>query len=417
MYQQQPLLASRVVEAAMRAALSADQAALGISFSDLQRQMLGMSAATANCSLLLSCPVADLFAKPKLAPRACSQLVSALKRAQLAMQQQLQQWQQQKRTTQDLVPRVECMQSVLAAAFDPSHMLYGMSAGSLNSALEWVPGRDTIKTKVLPQQEPCSTQEVLDAPACGALLGMLGRALLAFSQVLAALPDIKQLWAAPTGAITCSMLAAHTRVLPALIGRLTDLQAAQQDQASDTPHTARVILQTVLAQLLQQATELLEGRLCSAHAMLPLTAPLLLTNQASMAGLREMHELGFNTLLEHCTEGGLPQELHALGAAVWAAFPQKYACNDPACTNLEGLTEAACAKHCCTGCKVGALCVRGICPVTYGSGRLCCTLTAEQSTRQNSVMSAAQLLSQIRLLTQFAQLKVTAGLQCVKVVT
>jgi hypothetical protein len=48
----------------------------------------------------------------------------------------------------------------------------------------------------------------------------------------------------------------------------------------------------------------------------------------------------------------LPVALQEFGAAVWSAFPQKYACNDPACLKLEGLTETSCAKKACTDCKV-----------------------------------------------------------------
>lgn len=51
-------------------------------------------------------------------------------------------------------------------------------------------------------------------------------------------------------------------------------------------------------------------------------------------------------------DGWLPGALQELGSAVWSAFPQKFACNDPACNNLAGLTETSCAKKLCTDCKV-----------------------------------------------------------------
>jgi hypothetical protein len=62
----------------------------------------------------------------------------------------------------------------------------------------------------------------------------------------------------------------------------------------------------------------------------------------------------FQAHLQACAEGWLPQGLQQLGAKVWAAWPQKYACNDDRCLNLSGLTEQSCAKQKCTDCKVRA---------------------------------------------------------------
>lgn len=57
-------------------------------------------------------------------------------------------------------------------------------------------------------------------------------------------------------------------------------------------------------------------------------------------------------------DGWLPGALQELGSAVWSAFPQKFACNDPACNNLAGLTETSCAKKLCTDCKVARYCCK-----------------------------------------------------------
>jgi hypothetical protein len=56
--------------------------------------------------------------------------------------------------------------------------------------------------------------------------------------------------------------------------------------------------------------------------------------------------------LQACAEGWLPQALQQLGAKMCAAWPQKYACNDDLCLNLDCLTEHSCARSQCNGCKV-----------------------------------------------------------------
>lgn len=57
--------------------------------------------------------------------------------------------------------------------------------------------------------------------------------------------------------------------------------------------------------------------------------------------------------IEACGEGGwLPAALQELGEALVAAFPHKWACNDPACVNMAALTEMSAAKKACTDCKV-----------------------------------------------------------------
>jgi hypothetical protein len=54
-----------------------------------------------------------------------------------------------------------------------------------------------------------------------------------------------------------------------------------------------------------------------------------------------------------CGAGGwLPVGLQELGEGVWSAFPHKFACGDPACVNLQALTETSAAKKSCTDCKV-----------------------------------------------------------------
>jgi hypothetical protein len=63
----------------------------------------------------------------------------------------------------------------------------------------------------------------------------------------------------------------------------------------------------------------------------------------------------YDAVLQACAEGWLPQALQQLGSKVWAAWPQKYACNDDLCLNLDCLTEDSCGKSKCNGCKVRRL--------------------------------------------------------------
>jgi hypothetical protein len=60
----------------------------------------------------------------------------------------------------------------------------------------------------------------------------------------------------------------------------------------------------------------------------------------------------FQAYPQACAEGWLPQALQQLGSKVWAAWPQKCACNDDLCLNLDCLTEHACGGLRCSRCKV-----------------------------------------------------------------
>jgi hypothetical protein len=64
----------------------------------------------------------------------------------------------------------------------------------------------------------------------------------------------------------------------------------------------------------------------------------------------------FQAVLQGFTKGWLTKGLQQLGSKVWAAWPQKYACNDDRCTNRSGLTEQSCAKLRCSGCRVSVGC-------------------------------------------------------------
>jgi hypothetical protein len=64
----------------------------------------------------------------------------------------------------------------------------------------------------------------------------------------------------------------------------------------------------------------------------------------------------FRGFLQGSAERWLHEGLQELGAKVWAAWPQKYACNDDACVEMRGLDEHSCVsggRLRCSSCKVG----------------------------------------------------------------
>jgi hypothetical protein len=59
--------------------------------------------------------------------------------------------------------------------------------------------------------------------------------------------------------------------------------------------------------------------------------------------------------LQGSVEGWLHEGMQQLGAQVWAAWPQSYACNDDRCMEMGGLTEHSCissGRQRCSGCRV-----------------------------------------------------------------
>lgn len=64
----------------------------------------------------------------------------------------------------------------------------------------------------------------------------------------------------------------------------------------------------------------------------------------------------FKGFLQGSAERWLHDGLQELGTKVWAAWPQKYACNDDACVEMRGLDEHSCVsggRLRCSSCKVG----------------------------------------------------------------
>jgi hypothetical protein len=56
--------------------------------------------------------------------------------------------------------------------------------------------------------------------------------------------------------------------------------------------------------------------------------------------------------LQAHAEGWLHEGLQQLGSKVWAAWPQKWACNDDRCLEMSGLDENSCSGMRCSGCRV-----------------------------------------------------------------
>jgi hypothetical protein len=76
------------------------------------------------------------------------------------------------------------------------------------------------------------------------------------------------------------------------------------------------------------------------------------------AGQYDINSAGAASLLQRVWGGSLPGQLSAFGAAVTAALPVGWACNNAACTNLAKLSELQLVrgKAKCGGCKLVRLC-------------------------------------------------------------
>jgi hypothetical protein len=120
------------------------------------------------------------------------------------------------------------------------------------------------------------------------------------------------------------------------------LQALQQ-------HPTAAAAARVPATLLQELTHLSDSYKARVDALDGLCQaarnPFMPANPAADAA-------AFQGVLQACAEGWLPQALQQLGSKAWAAWPQKYGCNDDLCLKLDCLTEHSCARSQCNGCKV-----------------------------------------------------------------
>lgn len=308
LFQQQPQLASRVAEAATRTRKwPPPHQPPDTDGTQAGRRFHGLSLAAASCGPAGSSgsAVAPVFQKIKVVQRCCSLAVSSLKQAQ----QQLPGISHKPGWGVHLMPQ---LRSIAAGAASRGAAACA-TENSADNQSGWRPGG--VNT---------------------AWLALTGRGLLAAGLVLAS----------PVGwFMQCDRAGESSRVVALRqlekLGRgcivsecLEYLLQQQQQGAVDA---------AVLHKLQQQAEAAIEHWQASEE----------LYNEALSTGREGLQVAALCAFAKDCGEGiWLPGALQELGSAVWSAFPQKYACNDPACGNLEGLTEASCAKKACTDCKV-----------------------------------------------------------------
>jgi hypothetical protein len=130
----------------------------------------------------------------------------------------------------------------------------------------------------------------------------------------------------------------HTLAVSWLQQQLQDLQKFPSEAAAARVPPALLQELRTLANALAPRFNFL-GNLCLA------ATGAVVQDPAKYAAVFQAH-------LQACMAGWLPEGLQQLGAKVWAAWPQKYACNDDLCLNLSCLTEHSCGRSKCTACKV-----------------------------------------------------------------
>jgi hypothetical protein len=132
----------------------------------------------------------------------------------------------------------------------------------------------------------------------------------------------------------------------------------QQLQDLQQHPTAAAAAARVPPQLLQELSQLADTLAAKCDVLNQLCDAAVSESDATglPAGSLAAEVAVFESHLQACADGWLPEGLQQLGAKVWAAWLQKYACNDDLCLNLSGLTEQDCAKLKCSGCKVSGGC-------------------------------------------------------------
>jgi hypothetical protein len=190
-------------------------------------------------------------------------------------------------------------------------------------------------------------QEALSAPCYTAWLAATGRALLTVGRLL------------PSATSWLQQCAQGCTVETSMRDTITQLDqpalavAWLQQQLHDLQqhHTAAAAA-GVPPGMLQELCELANTLMPHLNALSCLCGNAARDASAPMEGRPAAEATVFQAYLQACAEGWLPEGLQQLGAKVWAAWPQKYACNDDRCLNLSDLTEQSCARLKCTGCKV-----------------------------------------------------------------
>lgn len=343
MFREQPDLASCVIEAAFRASRE-DK----IDF--FQRDMLahamvlfGMQLAVANClpERLPAAAQEGLCTKLSSASRHCSLLVSAMK---------------------------EVEGRAALPGFDPAMMPYLSSVACMAASAAPI---FAFADQLQQQTATPASLPYLAGPANTAWLFAVGRALVTAGWVLRLVPA----WRAhPTEASPPSsklLLQLMGFVQP--LGRIQRLLSAmldQLEQGQPAPPAAATVPSTTAIE------DVLKGIRMILQAYQPLTDQSMhAAMHGVLAAVRSSSpqlNAAFEALTAACAQGGLPAVLQAVGASLCAAFPQRFACNNPTCGSVEGLTEAACAVKKCSGCKVGMVGMCGSILTLRCCGVACC---------------------------------------------
>jgi hypothetical protein len=332
MFREQPDLASCVIEAAFRTAREDKIDSFLREMPAHAMVLFGMQLAFANC-LPKQLPAAAqeaLRTKLSSASRHCSFLVSAMK---------------------------EVEGRAALPGFNPVMLPYLSSITSMAV----VGAVDQLEQ----QTATPANLPYLAAPATTAWLFAAGRALVASGKVLLLVPA----WRARPSETSppSSKLLLDLMIFFKPLGGIQSLLFSIQDQlqqgqpapppAAAAPSTAAIENVLKAAYMLLDGYQSLIGQ-CMSAAM----------TGFGMLGSSPQIIAAFDALTAACAQGGLPTSLQVVGASLCAAFPQRFACNNPACASMEGLTEAACAVNKCSGCKVG---VRGV-HLGTDSPVLCC---------------------------------------------
>lgn len=328
MFREQPDLASCVIEAAFRTARE-DKIDYCLSNTSAHAKVLfGMELAVFNCRVqqLPAATQEALRSKLSSASRHCSFLVSALK---------------------------EVEGRAALPGFNPVMLPYLSSITS--KAVSAAPifdqlGQPTATSTSLPY---------LAAPATMAWLFMAGRALVAAGRVLLLVPGWRarpSMSSPPSSKLLLELMVGWAKPVVHIQSLLaTMLEQLEQGQPAPPPAAAA------------PSTAAVENALKSIKMVLQLNQELIL--QCMSTASQGMLAFGafssspqiiaaFDALAAACASRGLPTSLQVVGASLCAAFPQRFACNNPACASMEGLTEAACAVNKCSGCKVVRYCCR-----------------------------------------------------------
>lgn len=176
-----------------------------------------------------------------------------------------------------------------------------------------------------------------------AWLALTGRALVALGRLFVGAPawlqnHLQQATAGRCEPAVLSVLTAHAAAF--------DWLCAQLRQLKEHPDAAAAA--ALPPEVLQELAQLAEDLSLRFEPLLQQCAAM----RASFGPNRAGEVAVLQGLLRGASEGWLHEGLQQLGSSVWAAWPQKYACNDDACMEMAGLAESSCSRQCCSRCRV-----------------------------------------------------------------